>query len=105
MKLNKVFQAILNSIGFNNTTETHINTEKYIETIGNVPVTSIVVGFEYKESDNSFAIACNFRVTQGITQDKNGTWEWKALNLDTQLETDIKCKQIGRAYWPKIVAA
>jgi hypothetical protein len=100
MKFNKVFKGILSSIGLYQ--ESDIKSD-YIETIGEVLVTSIVVGFEYIEKD--FGIICKFRVTKDITKDDKGTWIWKALNLDTQLETDIKCMQEGKAYWPNMEAA
>ena len=79
------------------------NKSYYIETISEVPVTSIVVGFEYIEKD--FGITCKFRVTKDITQDDKGTWIWEALNLETQVETSIKCMQKGKAYWPNMRAA
>lgn len=107
MKLNKVFQAILNSIGFNSNTETYIKTSvdannDYVETIGEIPVTSIVVGFEYTEVD--FGLKYRFRVTKDIQQDSEGTWTWNAINLTTEIDKEIVCKQIGRQFWPNIFA-
>jgi len=96
-------KGILSAISFNSKTETHINTEEYIETIGEVPVTSIVVNFEYYETDVGHTN--RFRVIEDIKKDSKGTWSWLALNLDTNKNTPIICMQQGKAYWPKIVAA
>ena len=100
MRLNKILRSILNSL---NLKEKPIIKEDYVETIGEVPVSSIVVGFEYIEND--VGLSYRFRVEETIQQDENGTWTWLALNLETQTQTPIICTQQGKAYWPKIIAA
>lgn len=100
MKLNKIAVSILNSLGL---VKKSTHNENHIEIIGEVPVTSIIIGFEYYETD--FGITCKFRVTENIKKDTDGSWLWRAINLKTEKETDVVCKSEYVAYWPNIIAA